>query len=499
LTSTRRTLPFILAAASGILQFLIFPSFEIPWLAPLAVAPLLFALADETRPRRRFLLGCVAGWIFWAGACYWIYDVMHRYAYLSAPVAVAVFCGFFLAKGLHIGVFAVLARPLLVSRWAVPGIAALWVAIEGTHQYLGFTWLLLGNAGVNMSILARLAPYAGVYGLSFAFAMMNAAVALVLLRRPRRELAWLLPLALLFVVPGVPEQEAGRHAVRLVQPYVKADELIDPGWTRADLDAHIREMVAISSDAADRIDPTPPELIVWPEYPVSLYYFDDASLRKRVAELAQKTGAYIILNAIGFDKERGGRALNSAATIAPDGRLVSRYAKIFLVPFGEFVPWPFSTFVESITLESGNFVPGNEVTVADINGHKAGTYICYENAFARGVRRFVAEGAEVLVNISNDSWYGATAARHQHLLLARMRALENSRWLLRATNDGITSIIDPAGRVVASLPSFEKGVLCGKFNYRSELTWFARFGEWFWWLCCGAAVALLLLARRFTV
>ena len=132
----------------------------------------------------------------------------------------------------------------------------------------------------------------------------------------------------------------------------------------------------------------------------------------------------------------------------------------------------------------------------DVVGLYLNTFICYEAVFARGVRRFVDSGAEVLVNISNDSWYGQSPARDQHLLIARMRAVENARWLLRATNDGITSIIDPAGRVVAALPSYEEGVLAGRFSYSSRTTWFTRFGEWFWWGSVLAAVGCWFIARR---
>ena len=145
------------------------------------------------------------------------------------------------------------------------------------------------------------------------------------------------------------------------------------------------------------------------------------------------------------------------------------------------MPWPFSLFIERITVETGDFIAGDEVVLTSIVEQTIGTFICYESAFSDGVREFVAAGAKVLVNISNDSWYGQTAARSQHLLIARMRALENQRWLLRATNDGITSIIDSAGRLQGWLPSFKEGVLTGQFNYESELTCFSRFGEWFWW------------------
>jgi apolipoprotein N-acyltransferase len=490
----RAAISFLLAAVSGLAQVLLFPQFSLWFLAPLAVAPLLVAIAREAGTRRRFLLGWLAGTVYWGGTCYWIYDVMHRYAYLPAPAAAAIFAGFFLVKGLHLGVFAVIAAPLMRRAWAIPAVAAAWVAVEGSHQYLAFTWLHLGNAGVSMSVLARLAPFAGVYGLSFAFAMMNVALAQVALRRPRRQLLWLALLLLLYLLPALPPPAAGSHTARLVQPNVHPDDM--QHWGRAIQQQHFARMYQLSTEAHAGLGATPPELLIWPEYPVPGYFFDDPGFRGYMEDLARRTNAYVILNAIAFRDGDRSQPLNSALVLSPQGELLSHYSKIFLVPFGEFVPWPFSFFIDKITLEAGDFTPGDEVVVTQAGEHKIGTFICYESVFARGVRRFVAQGAELLVNLSNDSWYGNTSARHQHLLIARMRALENSRWLLRATNDGITSVIDPGGRVVASLPSFQQGVLSARFDYRSQKTWFTRFGEWFWWLSLVATAGLWFVARK---
>ena len=494
LSSPGLAISFLLAAVSGIAQVLLFPQFRIWFLAPVAITPLLVAVAQEQTTRRRFLLGWLAGAIYWAGACYWIYDVMHRYAYLPAVAAAAIFLGFFVVKGLHLGVFAIIAGPLLRRSWAVPAVAFAWVAVEGSHQYLAFTWLQLGNAGVSMSVLARLAPYTGVYGLSFVFAMMNVALALAALRRPRRELAWLAPLVLLYAVPELPPLQPGAHVARLVQPNVHPDQMLQ--WNSQRQREHLARMRVLSTEAAEAMDPAPAELLIWPEYPVPAYYFDDPGFRAYMADLARQSGAHVIFNAIAFRDTAGRQPLNSALVLNPEGELVSHYSKMFLVPFGEFVPWPFSLFIDKITLEAGDFVPGKEVIVTPVGDHKIGTFICYESVFARGVRRFVAGGAELLVNISNDSWYGQTSARHQHLLIARMRAVENQRWLLRATNDGITSAIDPGGRVVAQLPSFQQGVLSARFDYLSNLTWFSRYGEWFWWLSIVATVCFWIVSRR---
>jgi apolipoprotein N-acyltransferase len=485
---------FCLAAASGILQVLAFPRFQVPWLAAVAVTPLLVGLAHQPQRKKQFLMGWLAGSIYWGGACYWVYGVMHDYAGLTAPPAAAIFAGFFLVKGLHLGLFSLLAASLLGRFWGVPAVAAAWVAVEGSHQYLGFTWLHLGNAAASMSVLARLAPFTGVYGLSFAFAMMNAGLALVLLRRPRKQLLWLVALPLLYLLPALPNPRTGDQTVRLVQPNVHPDLLKQGGWTAATATGHMRRMSALSTRKSEAFD-GPPEMLIWPEYPVPAYYFDSENSKAFMAQTAQQSGAYFIFNTVAFEDAERRHPLNAAVTLSPSGELVSRYAKIFLVPFGEFVPWPFSLFIEKITLEAGDFVPGREVAIAAVGEHLVGTFICYESVFVGGVRQFAARGAEVLVNISNDSWYGRTAARHQHLLIARMRAMENARWLLRATNDGITSIINPAGQIVAALPSYEQAVLDGRFSYSSERTWFTRFGEWFWYASMAATALLLALPK----
>ena len=479
------------ALLSGLLLVVSFPAFNYSLLSAVAVVPLLVALTQTRGRGEQWLLGTLAGCVFWGGTCYWVYDVMHRYAHLSAPAAAAIFIGFFVAKGMHTGLFALLAAPVLKRPWAIPAVAAAWVAVEGTHQFI-FTWLHLGNAAAGMSVVARAAPYTGVYGLSFVLMMMNTAAALAILRRPRRELAWLLAVPLLYALPTVPERKEGRESVRLIQPNIHPDEVVEGRWTRRRATEHWARMAALSHGVESELGSERPSFIIWPEYTIPAYYFDDPGFELFITELARESGAHLIFNTVEFRRgEDGTRPLNSAVTLDPDGNLIAHYSKRFLVPFGEFVPWPFSLFIDRITVEAGDFLPGEGLALAPVGDHQIGTFICYESVFAEGVRQFTAAGAEVLVNISNDSWYGRTAARHQHLLIARMRALENRRWLLRATNDGITSIIDPAGRLQGWLPSFKEGVLTGRFSYESSLTWFSRFGEWFWWLSIvGTAVAL---------
>lgn len=461
-----------LAALSGVLLVALYPRLGWSWLAPVALVPLLAAL-DGQPAQRRFWLGHLTGCIFWGGSCYWIYGVMHQYGDVPALGSAALLVGFFLAKGLHLAVFAALAGPLLARWWAIPGVAALWTAIEGTHPHAGFTWLMLGHAAVDMAVVARLAPLTGVLGMSFVLAMMNVGVALALLRRPRRRLIPLAPLLLLYVVPRLPTAPPARHTAWLVQPNIDVADAALPN-PLANWRAGARQT---------------PDLIVWPENPTPAYFYHDLRFRRAVEQVAQQHGAYLLFSAVAFRDAGMREPLNSAVLLGPDGAEIARYDKIHLVPFGEYVPALFRRVVDKVTREAGDFVPGEKVVVARPGGRGLGTFICYESVFGDGVRRFAAAGAEVLANISNDGWFGKTAARYQHLLIARSRAQENARWLLRATNTGLTAAINPAGRVTAALPPDQPGMLVAGFDYVTRQTLYTRWGDWFWWTAIAGSLA----------
>lgn len=486
---------YLAALLSAILLILAFPRFNVVWLAPVALTPLLVAVALEPRPGRRFLLGYAAGVVYWFGVCYWIEYVLAFYGGLGKITAWLAFLLFCLAKALHMGFFALLAGILIRRWWAVVAVPALWVAVEVTHGFLGFAWLALGNAGINMGLPMRLAPFTGVYGLSFVFMMMAAAMALAVLRRPRLELLWLLVLPFLIFLPDLPDARRGRQSAVLVQPDISEDEQ----WTLESVDRMQRGLAALSLRAvmAAREHPA---LVVWPEVPAPLYYDADPRLREYMDSLARAANVYLLAGVVNHTPQGG--PLNSAVLISPEGKLLSEYDKVNLVPFGEFVPWPFD-FVKRITSEAGDFVPGTRVVVSPVGSRKIGTFICYESVFPNFVRRFVSGGAEVLFNISNDGYFGKSAARQQHLEIVRMRAAENRRWILRATNDGITATIDPAGRLRGGPPMYVQAASATGFSFIQDRTFYTAFGDWFAILCAVVAAALLIievwLRRRQTV
>jgi apolipoprotein N-acyltransferase len=194
----------------------------------------------------------------------------------------------------------------------------------------------------------------------------------------------------------------------------------------------------------------------------------------------------------GVGHTAAGEPLNSAFLVNPYGIITGQYDKIKLVPFGEFVPPPFG-WVNRITKEAGDFAPGSRIVVFSVNGHGLGAFICYESAFPHLVRQFARDGAEALVNLSNDGYFGTSAAREQHLEVARMRAAENRRWILRATNDGITATIDPAGRVTERLEPYREVGATMRLSYVDTLTPYTRHGDWFAWGCLIAGLACAVL------
>jgi len=485
-------LNFTLALLAAVLLFLIypnifFPSGGWPWLAPVALVPLLIALAREPRPLRRFLLGEFTGLVYWFAVCYWIQFVLEVHGGMGRWGSWATFALFCVAKALHLAIFSMLAAVLLKTPYAIPAIAALWTGIERTHGTFGFAWLALGNAGIDMPLPLRVGPFAGVYGLSFIFALMSAVVALLILRRERKHLYWLAIVPGLLLLPDLPARETPTESALLLQPNMSEEEQWTPASAAQERDHIIRESLdAAQSDGNEQI-------VIWPESPGPLYYYRDPTFHQEAMQLAQRTHAYFLFGTVA--ETRDGAPLNSAVLLAPDGALVDRYDKINLVPFGEYVP-AFFGFVNRITQEISDFAPGNRIVIFPMGPRRLGVFICYESVFPAEVRQFVKGGANLLVNISNDGYFGHSAAREQHLEIARMRAVENRRWLIRSTNDGISAVIGPSGGVDERLPMYQETTSTVHFAFRDGTTVYTDYGDWFAWSCLAAALFALVWSQR---
>lgn len=503
-----------------------------PWRAAfswIALVPLLYAILDERCVSgKSYLLHSAAGSYFAGVAwyvlnCYWIYATMHIYGHIAAPVAVGILILYSLVLGLYFGLFGLviaLVRRTTGSRWAALLLAPfLWVAIEFLSSRLtSVPWDQFGYTQVDNLWLTRLAPFTGVYGISFVLVAVNAMLAGALVSRGsgiRIRLgvgAALLAILLQLGSFVTPKKYPTTSTAVMLQGNLDVDESND--WIGPEWDENVSRFLELSErtctpwiagipqTGAKTItpqcpaNPAPANVIVWPESP-SPFREADPRFQTLMATLARTMRAPVIAGNIAIDQSG---EYNAATFVAPDGNIVGHYAKIHLVPFGEYVPYRNVLFFAGhLTQNISDFTRGKYRKVFQSQGHLFGIFICYESIFADEVRRFALNGAEVLVNISDDGWYGDTSAPWQHFNMARMRAIENNRWILRDGNDGVTAAIDPQGRVEQSAPRHQQTSLAVRYGYMDGLTFYTRHGDLFAMLCGIISLAALARALRVAV
>jgi apolipoprotein N-acyltransferase len=422
---------------------------------------------------------------------------MHQYGGLSIPVALLVLLLFALYLGLYHGLFgllvSMLARKDAGNRLALLSAPFLWVAVELARTRIsGFPWDLLGITQVDNIPLTRIATATGVYGLSFEILLVNVAVASAFLvhRNRRRPLIFASIGAIVLLQAGrwltLPLAPADHTAV-LVQQNLSSGG--SDAWTDEEMRTALSDFSALSLSSKQH-----PDLIVWPESPAP-FLTNDSAFREPISNLARESNAWLVIGSIGVDNK--GAFFNSASLIGPTGAWTARYSKMHLVPFGEYVPFAsVFSFASGLTQAVGNFTPGTLHEPLQASDQKLGIFICYESIFPNEVRQLAEQGADVLVNISNDGWYGDSGAWAQHLNQARMRAIENNRWLLRDTNTGLTASIDPYGRIVARLGRKTRAALPAPYALTKVTTFYSRHGDWFAFLCAIISIGALIV--RFT-
>ncbi|HEY5328683.1 MAG TPA: apolipoprotein N-acyltransferase [Acidobacteriaceae bacterium] len=524
---------WLLAVASALLQAL---PFAIAGPVPIwrrafcwiALAPLIVALLARDRiglalrPAKAALLGYCCGVIWYLANCYWIYQTMYLYGDLPKPVAFGILILFSLYLGLYHALFGWVIGLLHAPAGRLTALLAapfVWVAVElARARITGFPWDLLGYAQVDNLVLTMLAPFGGVMLLSFVIAAVGTLFAAAWLAENRR-LRWGFALAGLVLAAvlqtGVayrPPVDAATHVATLLQENLVPGAMGRQAESLATLEKY-RQFTAWSKAPRTPVRKGTPDiywlpvpadrksdLIVWPEAPAD-FFTQDPVFRAQVGALARETQTPVIAGSVGIDfdprAEDGYHEFGSAAVFDKNGNYIGRYDKIHRVPFGEYVPYKsLLFFAGKLTAGSGRTEAGTKHTVFHLNGHSVGIFICYESIFGDEVREFVKNGADVLVNISDDGWYGDTGAPWQHLDMERMRAIENRRWILRDTNTGVTTSIDPHGRGIFSTPRHVRAAFAFPFGYRSDITFYTRHGDWFGWLC--ALVTIAAAAFGFT-
>ncbi len=494
----------LMASTTGLLLVFSFPKFNLSFLAWVAFVPLLYVLGSGIGLQRAFWLGWLSGLIFIFFSQNWIAHSMTKYGGLLTVVAYGVALLFASILAFFPALFAAMMAHLRRSfGWQALALAPLvWAGIEWLRPFLtGITWNAVGISQAKHFPIARIAQYGGVYLVSAEVVAGSTLLILSLklrLHSVKMAAATILVFGLATLcLPSVSEERGVPVTVVGVQPNIPLtfpDAPDDPA-------RYFENNLALTRKAASLLPNKTTDLVVWAESPLVLNYDEDAVTRSRLDALAQETDAHLIINTIA----REGKAyFNSAQLISPQvGNSLRRYDKIRLVPFGEYVPWRsvLGRFVPTIV---GEFTPGTEALVYPLdrkipnpafsraqgggagsgNGESAnqvriGIFICYEAAYPDLVRRFVRNGATLLVNISNDAWFGNTAGAHQHLAHALMRAIENNRDYVRVTNTGVTALITAEGRIIDPLPMFVSGSQAWQAKAQDKQTFYTRCGDWF--------------------
>jgi len=508
------------ATASALLLILSFPPFELSFLAWIALAPLLKVIAGGVNTRRALWLGWLAGFEFTFFAENWIAHSMTHFGQMLTAIAYAVAMLFAAVLAIFPAIFAAaLAKLTRRFGWQALAFAPIvWVATEWLRPIVtGVTWNALGVSQARHFRIASLSRLGGVYLVSAEIMAVSALIVLALKFRERpvaRAAAGLfLFAAVFFMLPtqlSRPEPSGATVTIVGVQPNLPPDSSL----TESDLDNVIR----LTKDAINRTPDKRADIAVWAESPLALFYENDPAVRAKLDALARETGSYLIASTATREDQR---YFNSVHTISPrsnsqfDAKPLRRYDKIRLVPFGEYVPWrpALGRFVPAIV---GDFTPGAEAVVnllrlgseramimtgegsapsaaieRTTNYVRVGSFVCYEAAYPNLVRRFAQNGATLLVNVSNDAWFGNTAGARQHLMHAMMRAIENDRDLVRVTNSGISALVTADGRVVDPLPMFTSGAQVWQARTRNVQTFYTQRGDYFAVGCAILAAAVL--------
>lgn len=517
LPGTSRTHGLLLAGASGFLLPFCFPRFDLSLLAWIALIPLHFAMEGK-RKSQAFWIGWLAGTVGFTGIMAWVVTVMHTYG--KVPLAISYVILLLLAAylGLYVGLYGaglVWFRGL-IPRYGLLLAPCLWVSLELLRTYLlsGLPWALLGYSQYQQTDLIQFADHTGVYGVSFVIVLVNVALAELIL--------WLMPLfrgfrpaalpwelmtaaALLLVLAwsyglwmstGAPLSDVARAtlSVGVVQPNI--DQSVK--WDKAYREETLRRF----EDLTARFDASS-DLVVWPEAATPFLFEREPEYQLRLIALANQAQASLLFGspALRHYPDRRPYLLNSAFLLSPDGHLLGRYDKQHLVPFGEYIPLKSSLlfFLDKLVEGIGDFEPGPGPTILSVSpqsrskgaGHetaaikpvKFGVLICYEVIFPDLVRRFAANGAEFLVTITNDAWFGDSSAPAQHFSMVVFRSVENHLAFARSANTGISGFIDPFGRIVETTPTFTEQTLQSHIQTWAPRTFYSRYGDVFAYGC----------------
>ena len=474
----------LLAVLSGFMLTASFPPSPFYFLAWFALIPLLKSLENEP-PMAALRLGFAAGLAHDMTLIYWVIIVMGHYGHLPLPVSVSILILFSLYLAIYPALFAwgytLIGRSFLGSLKT----AGLWVALEYARANLltGFPWCLLGHTQYRNLEAIQVADLVGVYGTSFVIVLSSTLVYGLLLEknlgRWKREapvVLLALGLVLGYGFYRMSDSRPPRATLRVAIAQGNIDQSVK--WNPA----YQEKTVQIYRDLTHQARSFGPDLVVWPETAVPLFFQDGEPPAQGVLQTAREAGSYLIFGSPAYKRESGSVSFfNRAYLASPKGAIIGSYDKVHLVPFGEYVPMKrFLPFVHRLVVAAGDFLPGDKVAPLKFPKASAGVLICFESIFPELGRALTENGAALLVNLTNDAWYGMSSAPFQHFSMAVFRAVENRRPVIRAANTGISAFILPNGKIVEQSDLFEEALLTREMPLPdSGLTLYTRYGDFF--------------------
>jgi len=483
----------MLAMGSGWLLILSFPKFGTGLLAWVSLVPLFFALRGEKTLIQGLLLGLVTGMTAQVGIMYWITHVVVNYGYLPYPVGIAAMLLLSAYLSLYTGLFSaavVFFRKKKVPVWMVAPL--LWTCLEyvKSHLLTGFPWENLGYSQYLQLPLIQIVDITGVYGVTFFIVLINAMIYDVLFVPGTKKMIF----AKILVVAGIflmvygygifRIQEIGRQmtaapkvAVRIAQGNIDQSVKWNPQYQRETVEIH----TALSMQK--RL--SKPDLIVWPETAFPAFFQDVNDLHRIVVGFVKQSGSWLLFGSPTYDRQEKNMTLfNSALLLSPEGAIMGKYDKVHLVPYGEYVPLrQYFPFINKLVEGIGDFGTGPGYRPLTFGPYRVGVLICYEGIFPGAARTYKQEGADFLVNLTNDAWFGQTSAPYQHLSMTVFRAVENHLDVVRAANTGISAFIDSTGKMTNKSALFERAFLDGNVHIIKGSTFYAAQGDVFIYTC----------------
>ena len=521
----------LLACASGVLYPLCFPAFNLGFLAWIALVPLHFSIDYSSSPREAFKLGWLAGTIAFTGAMFWVITAMNLYGKVPILVALLIMLLLTVYLGLYLAIY---AGGLAWIRLAFPTLGMLpapflWVTLELIRTYFlsGLPWVLFGYSQYEWLPIIQLADHFGVYGVSFLLVLVNAALAELIVWSVKayrgfalRSFPWPstgaaaagLGVAFLYgmTVLGTSHPLPARTlSIGLVQPNVDQAQKWDMAFRQDTLQRYSRLTAGMGKEL---------DLIIWPEAATPFIFEREPQYRLLLSAMSHEAGAPLLFGSPALRHYPDGRPylMNSAYLLAPDGQILGRYDKQHLVPFGEYIPLHNSLlfFLDKLVEGIGDFEAGPGATLLMFKPRektppmtaaatapdfhvKFGVVICYEVIFPNLVRQFASGGAEFMVTVTNDAWFGPSSAPYQHFAMVVFRSVENRVAFARAANTGISGFIDPFGRVQHATAIFTQEAVTGTIEIGHPKTFYARYGDLFAYGCV-IITALLCLTGYFS-